>query len=498
MIKYPSTNFLRNLFFGLMLINSVLVQGVNSLDSKEDNYFNNIELLNTVFDKLYALENNQVGKINIVHIGDSHIQADFFTNTIRQNLQNKFGNGGYGFTFPYTLAKTNGTDCVTYTSNVIWESKRNIFPVTDISVGLSGIGLYTDDPDFSINLKTIPMYDFNVIKILYPSQDSQFRIILGSNIQELSQAEKEKLSTNVITKAKQNRQKVIHTVKPKETLYKLCVNYKVSLDDIKKVNNLTSNTIKVGSKLIIPSKEGVDLKIVEKKETKITKDTTHIVTWPSFSTIPVSTVKPYCSTFSFAQTQNEVSIISNSNNDSDYNLSGMILENDQPGLIYHSIGVNGTKASDYNKYPLFFEQLPNLNPDLLIISLGTNESFGKWSTLNYISQMQLFINKVKEKNPNTVILLMTPPPSLFKRRKPNTFVADYSEAVKSLKDCVIWNLFDKLGGVDAPNQISLSPLMAKDRVHYTRDGYKMQGDLFSSEFISAYDDYIKNKTNWTQ
>jgi len=58
-----------------------------------DNNFTNLSLLNNLFEKLYRLENgfSSQDKINIVHVGDSHIQADFFSNTIRQDLQGHFG-----------------------------------------------------------------------------------------------------------------------------------------------------------------------------------------------------------------------------------------------------------------------------------------------------------------------------------------------------------------------------------------------------------------------
>ena len=55
----------------------------------KNNVFANQELLNPIFNKLYNLEKSKKGKINIVHIGDSHIQADFFTNAIRSELQSK-------------------------------------------------------------------------------------------------------------------------------------------------------------------------------------------------------------------------------------------------------------------------------------------------------------------------------------------------------------------------------------------------------------------------
>ncbi len=60
---------------------------------------------------------------------------------------------------------------------------------------------------------------------------------------------------------------------------------------------------------------------------------------------------------------------------SKYELNGIVLEKDTPGILYSGIGVNGAKYSDYNKYPLFFEQLKAVHPDLLVFSLGTNESY---------------------------------------------------------------------------------------------------------------------------
>ena len=42
-----------------------------------------------------------------------------------------------------------------------------------------------------------------------------------------------------------------HTVKPGETLYRIGLKYKVSPDKLKKWNNLSSNNIEVGQKLIV-------------------------------------------------------------------------------------------------------------------------------------------------------------------------------------------------------------------------------------------------------
>src|SRR6218665_6047 len=60
-----------------------------------------------LYEKLYQLEKTKTGRVNIAHIGDSHIQADIFSGLVRQKMQLKFGNAGRGLIFPYRLAKSN-------------------------------------------------------------------------------------------------------------------------------------------------------------------------------------------------------------------------------------------------------------------------------------------------------------------------------------------------------------------------------------------------------
>src|SRR6056297_494735 len=88
-------------------------------------------------------------KINILHIGDSHLQAAFLTEEIRQNLfQHYFPEDTMtepGFIFPYTLANTNNPYYykVGYTGN--WEMNKNTNDTLSFKLGLSGITVATDD-----------------------------------------------------------------------------------------------------------------------------------------------------------------------------------------------------------------------------------------------------------------------------------------------------------------------------------------------------------------
>ena len=48
-----------------------------------------------------------------------------------------------------------------------------------------------------------------------------------------------------------DKSKKYHTVKTGETLYRVSKNYNISIDELKRLNSLTSNTIFIGQKIIV-------------------------------------------------------------------------------------------------------------------------------------------------------------------------------------------------------------------------------------------------------
>jgi LysM repeat protein/lysophospholipase L1-like esterase len=471
------------LFFLFLFFPAFMLFAEGRYDSKEtkdsgENIFTNQALLSAVFEKLYNLEKNKQAKVNIVHIGDSHIQADFFTNAIREALQIKFGNGGFGFTFPYSLVRTNGSRYVKYACNATWQSLLNVYPVADVGVGLSGIALYTSSEDFVLQLYTQEGYEFNHVKIIYPTKEPQFRMSVT--------AEPLQVSSSGIVAASTTGMRY-HTVKSGESLSAIGRKYRVSVAQIKSVNGMKSNMIKPKQRLKIPVKAGIgNTRPVQLKArtSNIEKDSIDYVNMLT---------KPYYSSYTSDTLMSRITILP-VEKQTMYNFNGFVIENDKPGVIYHSIGVNGAKLSDYNKYPLFFEQLPILHPDLLILSFGTNESFGKLSDTEYIYQMQEFVENIKRLNPYAIVLVMTPPPSMFRRRRVNTYITDYSNALMDLNNLPVWDLYTRMGGVSgiAPKG-EYARLIASDKVHYTSSGYQAQGQLFVSDFIDAYNNFKKKR-----
>ncbi|RZJ53982.1 MAG: LysM peptidoglycan-binding domain-containing protein [Flavobacterium sp.] len=435
-----------------------------TIETYAGNHIYNAKVLESVFTKLNENEiaNNQ--KINIVHIGDSHIQGDLMTNEIRKRLQQKFGNGGRGFVFPYQLAKTNGSYNERFYSNRTWESYRNIYPAKKYPVGLSGIGLWRDTAGFAIELNVKDKaYKFNSIHIITPQNQKMFDLALTSK-------------TNII---QSTEPKVItHKIKKGESISVIADKYNVSVIVIRKANGLKTNNIRAGRILKIPTNE------TKPKNIKSSEYVPLELTSDSFSYY-----------YNSEKALEKIYLIPNKEA-SDYELNGIVLEKNTAGVTYSGIGVNGAKFSDYNKYPLFFEQLKALHPDLLVFSLGTNESFDKMEASSYIKQLRQFISNLKEHDIKVPILITTPPPSLFRGRKPNTFVGEYAKRINGIAETdgfAVWDLYDEFGGLSEIQKLKSEGLIGPDWVHYSKKGYVKQGKLFTEAFLSAYDNFKLKK-----
>lgn len=458
-------------FTFILLVLSPLKAEDKKEGETETVFFANVELLEPIFERLYQLENSRAWKVNIVHVGDSHIQADFLTDAVRKALQSQFGDGGYGFTFPYSLMRTNGTDYVKYTSNASWKSRINVSPVSRaVDIGLSGIGLYTEDRNYTVQLNVNNDYTFNSVKVLYSTEDPQYQISLTKSP-----------VSSFVKEDRADREKLVHRIKRGESLSIIAARYKTTVVALKQENNLRSDNIQAGRTLNIPSSAGV-----QPTQKTFVRGSLDYVDLQSY---------PYYSSYISSEPLNRISVFSNEGAKI-HDINGFVIENDKPGLVYHAIGVNGAKMSDFNKYPLFFKQLPILKPDLVVLSFGTNESYQKLSAEQYLMQVEEMIDKIKANNPNSVVLVMTPPPSLLRRRASNTLVGDYSSSLMKLTNVPIWNLYEQMGGeAGILSGGKYATVIARDKIHYTLTGYKIQGEKFAEDFLKAYKQYKLKKQN---
>ena len=121
-----------------------------------NNKITNEQKLSPVFEHLFGLQNGEKGTVNIIHIGDSHIQADMMTSVLRDGFQQRFGDAGRGILFPYQVAKSNGPADMTSSSNATWKANRLAHPEIDVQTGISGFGMHSAQTRASIHMQLRP------------------------------------------------------------------------------------------------------------------------------------------------------------------------------------------------------------------------------------------------------------------------------------------------------------------------------------------------------
>lgn len=364
--------------------------------------------LQDFYDKLYRLKTQNHGVVRIVHIGDSHIQADMLSGTVRLNMQEQFGNAGRGLIFPYRVANTNGPSDITSGSNVLWAAKRNVFFMNPIPIGISGITIETHAENAyiseSLGNTTGRDYSFNHATVFY-QQGPDFYDFLISDKSDVSAFEHDSCYFR---------------------------------------NSVTFNSI-----------------------------------------IPVNaiTIKTFSQDTCVQKTAR---------------LFGVLLQNDSAGVLYNMVGVNGAEYRHYLASEYFAEQLSFLQPDLIIVSLGTNEAMnGNFKSDVFYETINQTIEAIKQKSPNAKFLLTTPPDSYrWYNRRPYKNINTKKAAETIIRYCcdnniAYWDLNSVMGGYGSMGYWAKYGLSARDYVHFQPKGYKLQGNLLYQAILHNYKKYTR-------
>lgn len=343
------------------------------------------EALKNFYNKLLYCK-SKGNKINIVHIGDSHLQAGYFSGMVRRGLQQRYGNAGRGMVFPYRLARSNGPhDYVSFSQN-IWNGSRNVVTKDSLATGISGFSVTTNDsnPSVGISLRNNEGidYKFNSVQVFYKPDSTG---MTASDSLEITEA-----------------------VNP--------IKLATGINEFRLLNYLSNCKIKI-------------------------------------------------------------------NSDTSFALFGLNLLNDSSGVVYHNIGVNGAEYQSFLGQPLFFEQVPELNADLYILSFGTNEAFAKnFDGTVFIQTVDSFISKLRYVSPSASILITSPQESCKRIRRgvfaPNPNVITIRNLLQ--KYCLenkiaFFDLYECSGGKGSMFRFAKNKMSDARRIHLNRAGYEMQG-----------------------
>ena len=180
-----------------------------------------------------------------------------------------------------------------------------------------------------------------------------------------------------------------------------------------------------------------------------------------------------------------------------YRTGGLAHETGEPGIVYHMIGINGATSvtfSDDEK----IKEIASLHPDLIIVSFGPNEAHSR----RYLAQahkMQIgrLLGMLKAACPEAAFLLTTPPGAYVGRRRARTINPRTVTAARIIKEyaqenkMAVWDMYNIVGGkTDACRNWTKHHMLRADGIHFTPDGYRLQGNLLHQALIKAYNEYV--------
>jgi len=172
---------------------------------------------------------------------------------------------------------------------------------------------------------------------------------------------------------------------------------------------------------------------------------------------------------------------------------GFSLENGYDGVLYHSMGVNGACYLHYSRIAGTLSCTSDLRPELVIVSLGTNESStSRFNAEMMYRQMDDMLKALRQAHPDALFVLTTPAQNFRRTRNgyvpnDNTVRArDVIAAYARDNGMALWDMFTVCGGGKAAAAWNRAGLMARDRVHYTEEGYRLQGMLLFEALVGSY------------
>lgn len=176
-----------------------------------------------------------------------------------------------------------------------------------------------------------------------------------------------------------------------------------------------------------------------------------------------------------------------------FTLFGVQFLNDNPGILYHSIGVNGAATSSYLRCTLLETHLRALQPDLVILSVGVNDAHGpQYSKEKFKDNYRALLSRVREASPKAAILFITNNDTYLRRRYPNENHKSVREVMMELaKETggAVWDLYTLMGGTGSMKSWHEQGLAQSDLIHFSREGYNLIGDKLFEAFLRLWSDF---------
>ena len=453
------------------------------------------------FKKLDTLVYENRGKVRILHIGGSHLQADVISGRIREHLVKEYpgASAGRGFVFPYSAARTNTPASYASYYKGIWDKNKNVQHEITKPLGLLGIAISTRDPRAEITLlldkyNTEPIWGETSFRVFGYSDSNDVEPVLRIDSMDVFGTFDSTSQSYVFTSPRpidtiQIAFRWADTTKQAEVA--AFITDSLFKDSVARADSLArvADSLRMDSLGITP---------------------------PPASSQQASQVAAADSMF---QGDCEDVLDTNClNRDEDmqaaldsaaadtvpprphFTLTGILAENNAPGITYTNVGINGAKVSNYFEEvcPLFEKEMSYYKPDLVIFAIGINDAnVDVFNDKIFREDYDKLIKRIRKVSPKTAFIFETNNDSYRKVRKrkyvqhPNGEVARKSFFMLADKHKAgVWDKFSIMGGLGSMAKWEKADLAKKDKVHFKTAGYQLLGDMFYKALIQAYFDHI--------
>ncbi len=382
--------------------------------------------------------------LQILHIGDSHVQSGALSLVARKQLQQVFGSGGLGLAFPYSAAKTytpRGYK-TRFTGKYTFAKSFTLPP--KLPLGLLGATIKTSDPTARLRFLNLPPAPVNtkfMVEIWADGSDSMFQLQVWDG-------------------------------KAWQTM------------DVVSQSPFYTQTVAEGGNRVLSD---------------TTTDAVELVN----AELPVSTIffedwKVYRSAISISDSvvirfqklnekQRQIEIYGvNIYTVADLGNDSTMAAAQPSGLLYHSVGMGGARFESLLYESLLPQQLQYLNPQLVILDFGTNDVAPLATYPEKLrEQIEMAIDIIQHALPNSLVLLVTPMDMEYRGKKVvHTYpLAEEIKEIAQQKGCLLWNYYWITGAKGSLTRWQADKKVSSDGIHMTEPGYWLKGNLFATSML---------------
>ena len=158
------------------------------------------------------------------------------------------------------------------------------------------------------------------------------------------------------------------------------------------------------------------------------------------------------------------------------------------GIVYHSTGVGAAAFKSILILEKLPEQIPVINPDIVILDFGTNDILYENKIDHKLPlEVEKAISWWKSMVPE-VLIVLTSTQDLYYKKHPITagvLFRDLMDSLAKKNDCLFWNWYDLSGGLNTIRTWATLGYAKSDHIHLTKSGYQVKGGLLYTSFMNT-------------